>query len=67
MDYNKLFQLKKHIKIPYIMWEGWVLTNQGHVPRDDFINQVILTPGVTQLIYWKSAYYDRGKRLKYRY
>lgn len=66
-NYNKLFQLKKPIKIPYIMWEDWVLTNQGLIPPKDFINSEILTPSRIHLLYWKSAFYDRGNRIKYKY
>lgn len=67
INYNKLIHLKKPIEIPYLIWEGWTLTNQGIIPPEDFINSEILTPSKIHLLYWKSAFYDRGKRISYKY
>ncbi len=58
MDYTKLFHRKKPVPIPYMMFDGWTITPQGFVSPDG----TVYTPGTIQLLEWKSAFYDRGKR-----
>ena len=43
--------------------EDWDLTNKGIITEDGFL----LNPSSLQLLQWKSAYYDRGRRIKFKW
>ena len=43
--------------------EDWELTSKGIRTEDGFL----LNPSSLQLLQWKFAYYDRGKRMKFKW
>jgi integrase len=60
MNYTKLIQNRKPIALPYLVFEDWIIYTHGlHNPD----NGKTYTPGTISLLKWKSAFYDRGKRV----
>jgi len=43
--------------------EDWRLTNNGIETEDGFL----LNPASLRLLQWKSGFYDRGRRIKYKW
>ena len=43
--------------------EDWRLTNNGIETEDGFL----LNPSSLRLLQWKSGFYDRGRRIKYKW
>lgn len=65
MNYNTIINKRKPLNIPYLVFKGWKLSNQGLIPPDDSRFEV-LTPGKIQLLYWKASFYDRGMTKSWR-
>lgn len=59
-NYTKILQENRPLVIPYMQFEGWILSIHGlQSPQG-----ILYTPGSIQLLEWKSRFYDRGLRVK---
>jgi hypothetical protein len=70
INYNKTILSKKDFKYPYLMCEEWTITANGIVIRSDdnkLNEELILTPSSIDAILWKAAFYDRGKRFRFKH
>jgi hypothetical protein len=52
----------KKIKLP---WNNWSLVEIS--PEGIHTSKGVFSPNEIELLLWKAAFYDRGKRIKYKY
>lgn len=63
MNYTRLIQNRKPITLPYLVFENWIIDSKGlHNPDTG----KTYTPSSIRLLEWKSAFYDRGKKINSR-
>jgi hypothetical protein len=70
INYNKTIHNKKDFPYPYMMCKEWTITANGIIINSDdnkLREEIILTPSWIDLTLWKAAYYDRGKRFRFKH